>query len=49
MTIDEIVEFLSWLEKVFPDQIKFGSKYISNSEAKVQLAKSYVEIKERNK
>ena len=47
MNVDEIVEFLSWLEKVFPDQIRFGGDYMSNSEAKVQLAKSNVEIKER--
>lgn len=45
MTEKEIVEFLDWLEQVFPDKIKFGNKHIPGWEAKQKLAKSYIEIR----
>lgn len=45
MTEDDVVQLLTWLENVFPDRIRFGSQHISNTEAKLNLAKSFIEIR----
>ena len=42
MTKEDVLELLSWLENVFPDQIKFGSEHITSLDAKLALAEGFL-------